>query len=420
MWSKSFLLLASLSCVARFGRAQHDDDGEVPSFVLISRAVTLFSQAVFHSFAPFTDNLLYSPFSAHSALSMLMMGAREETRDSMEHTLAVSDIIGPHFDYDSAYSDLLHNLTSKDGKDGDNQVMTANGMWVKESISIIKDYKDDLVQFYDSEADTINSKAPNGPEGPINEWVAKKTNTKIPTLLPQGTINTDTAMILINTLYFSGTWQSPFDKDNTKKGDFHTVSGEAVQIDFMNMYAGDYEVRAEEEEDDMFDTIRIPFKNQEYAFYVLLPKPKVSIEDLEGLLAGFDDDDFDNVIRDTKQTKVNLSLPKFKLTVRLNMNRTLSDPDMGMGIAFSEHANFTGIAPEPLRLSDVIQQATIELTESGTVASAATSVNVESRSAAIDFKVDRPFVFFLRDEVHELLLFQGKFSDPRHDNVELH
>ncbi|KAK0049714.1 serpin B4 [Biomphalaria pfeifferi] len=163
------------------------------------------------------------------------------------------------------------------------------------------------------------------------------------------------------------------------------------------------------------DIIRIPFVNRRFALYIALPKSESALSTLEGEITGenFSDETFFHGYQDTF---VNLTIPKFKLSSNMVLNNVLIG--MGMSEAFSSAANISGITREPAKMSYIIQKALIEVQQSGTVAAAATAIIMERTSAnslplnPYNFFANRYFVFFLREDRLQLILFQGKFADP--------
>ena len=67
----------------------------------------------------------------------------------------------------------------------------------------------------------------------INEWVEEQTNKKIQDLIAPGSIRAWTKLVLVNAIYFKGDWQFKFNKEITRKGDFHVSKTKTVQADMM-------------------------------------------------------------------------------------------------------------------------------------------------------------------------------------------
>lgn len=396
MSRKLFLVLLFVSWVADRGDAQTVNETDT----LVS-AVSTFSQNLYQAITKNVANLVYSPFSTHTALTMAYLGAKGDTEHEMNSTLELMRLTDPH----QAYYDLLYDL--KDVTDV--KVLIANGMWVNPTLSIVEKYKNDLVSLYNADVENINLNAVEGPEDSINKWVSNKTENHITTILEKGKITSATQVILINALFFNGTWKSTFNENLTKYDTFNLSNGSYVETDFMSQ-TSDFYLKLSAVEN--VDVIRIPFENERFAFYIALPKPSSGLRELNDIITK-DNFDINILFTDMELKRVELEIPKFKLSATINWNRSLKE--LGMPIAFSTSADFSGITEDEIFISDVIHKATIEVTESGTVASAVTAV-VFIEKAVIgeinQFKADNPFLFFIRDDVSKLILFQGKFSDP--------
>ncbi len=147
---------------------------------------------------------------------------------------------------------------------------------------------------------------------------------------------------------------------------------------------------------------------------VLLPKKMDGLADLEKDLSA---DKLAGWVGKLHKQEVIVTLPRFKTTQMMRMKKVLSE--MGMGLAFSDAADFTGISEKGgLSISDVIHKAFIDVNEEGTEAAAATGVIVHFTSAAppppppVEFRADHPFVFLIRDRRSGSVLFLGRLADP--------
>ncbi|KAI8739265.1 leukocyte elastase inhibitor [Biomphalaria glabrata] len=159
------------------------------------------------------------------------------------------------------------------------------------------------------------------------------------------------------------------------------------------------------------DVAELPFKGGRFSLYIALPRAVDGITDLEQLLV--QPEKVKQLFTGLSSVRVQLSIPKFKTETTLSLNTPLRD--MGIRKAFiSNAANFSGITPAQVFISQVLHKAVIEVKETGTVAAAATVIGVSLTSVQLPptqtFIADHPFVYFLRDNQTGQILFQGKFS----------
>ncbi|XP_059140420.1 serpin B6-like [Physella acuta] len=376
----------------------------LPSEVLeLSNAISLFSQKLYQEIAKNKPLAIYSPLSAHTCLSMVLLGARGDTAEEMAATLQVTNMTDPH----SAYNQLIQDLNSVQ----DVELLKANGLFFNPASTILPEYQSAIVSKYDAVSQALDFNAAGGPEALINSWVANNTDNKITDILQPGVINTDTQLVLVNTIFFNATWSSMFQVNKTSKKDFTKPDGSTVPVDMMNQVSG-YQIKLSALNN--IDVLRMSFANPRFAFYIALPKSKPDLDEMEKALSS-NDTAVDSLFNDLTDKQVELFLPKFALSASMNLKAALSQ--MGMPTAFSNAANFSGITDTPSKISALLQKAVIEVQESGTVAAAATAAVLVPVSAVqpgdvVTFNVDRPFVFFIRDDQTKVLLFQGKLEDP--------
>jgi serpin B len=240
----------------------------------------------------------------------------------------------------------------------------------------------------------------------INEWVEEQTRDKIQGLLPQGSITEATRLVLVNALYFYGSWQAPFNHATTSNAAFKTLAGASLQV--PTMFG---QKRLSYRAADKLEVAELPYVGGRLRMTIVLPaegqfeavRSQVSAAWLERAVTGL------------QPTELIVRLPKFKMTVgTFSLKQGLMAA--GMKSLFTDSADLTGIATGvQLTVSDVLQKAFIAVDEDGTEAAAATAVIVGPPNAQGDppkpFTVDRPFLFFIRDE-SGAVLFSGHVVDP--------
>ncbi|KAK6960237.1 serpin B3 [Biomphalaria glabrata] len=401
MLSKAVFLLVAVSLGAQSGFAQ-DDHPNITDVEVLAEAVSMFSLDVFNKLHTESKNLLFSPLSGHSALSMVMLGAWNKTLDNFHELLKIED---PY----TAYIELFQDYETMPGID----IVLANGIWAKPTFPIKDEYKGHVGHIFQVEPKTIDISAPKGPEEPINAWVANRTNNAITTILPPSFITADTDILFLNVFFLNASWESPFDASKTQDGEFVTESGETIRTSFMRR--DDVEVEVGEMEGFAAKVLRLPFKNYGFAFYIALPNENETLSRLHDFMVN-ELHDSELFFAHLQTTKVNLYVPKFQLTSTLNISKKSS---MGLDFLFDPDADFSELSEKHLALSSGVHKVFIDVKETGIV-STETPVfeGRQSRDSSEDFVVKRPFIFFVRDDVKGLLLFQGKLSDPRVTEVD--
>jgi len=341
-------------------------------------------------------NLFYSPYSLSTAVSMVYEGAKGNTKEEMKDVF--------YFPEDSSLRNgnaALYNLINK--KDKNYSLSTANALWAEKTYSFLSDYFSTIEQYYggrvvnmDFIGDTENSRQT------INRWVEEQTNSRIKDLLPEGSVNVNTRLVLTNAIYFKGKWNSEFKTEDTRKMDF--FGKQTVQADMMY----------QKEDFNYFENgdlkmLEMDYQGKELSMLVLLPKN--NLDELD-LTAG----NLDSWKSQMIKQEVNVYFPKFKFETKYDLNENLQE--MGIKDAFNPgKADFSGMdGTKDLYISKVIHKAFVEVNEEGTEAAAATGIVMGITSAGPtetkEFRADRPFIFIIQEKSTGNILFIGRMENP--------
>lgn len=344
-------------------------------------------------------NIFVSPLSVAMALGMTYNGAAGSTQQAMQEVLELQgmDLQEVNESYRSLI-DLLQDL------DQQVEFTLANSIWYRNTMTFEQDFIDLNRDYFDAEVTAIDFSAPSASQT-INGWVDEKTNGRIPEIVPQ-TIPDYIVMYLINAIYFKADWTYQFDKSRTSDAPFRLIDGSEVTVDMME-HGGEIPVRYLWNEDLM--AVELSYGGDAYVMTILLPYELGNINDV---LAGLTQENWSGWLGDLYKGEVYVRLPRFTLEYELTMNDVLTA--LGMGVAFSDTADFTNMyAPGGLYIDEVKHKTFVKVDEEGTEAAAATSVGIGVVSAPPMFVVDRPFVFVLREKLSGTILFMGKVVDPR-------
>lgn len=360
-----------------------------------SFAFDIFSK-VLNSAGPGT-NVIISPMSVSYALSMTVNGANSTTRDSIIKALKLNGITPESLNI--SYRDLTKALLSVDKRV---LISIANSVWIRDNFVVKQDFIDILKNYYDAESGSFDINDPAAPDK-INNWIDAKTNGLIRNMIDR--IKDNTVMFLINAIYFKGKWQSQFDKAKTIDMPFYSAGGSSTDVPMMKQES-EFKVY----EGTGFVLAEFPYGQGNFVMDVILP---VNQEGTNNLPPVITDASFNSWISLMHNMKVDLSFPRFKFGFKAQLKDILTA--MGMGIAFTEGADFTNISEQyDLLIDDVTHQAFIETNEEGTEAAAATvvTVGVTSMPQILELKLDHPFIYFIRETTSNSILFMGRVADP--------
>jgi len=344
------------------------------------------------------DDIFISPLSVSIALGMAYNGAAGDTRDSIQNLLDLSGLTQDELNESyKTLSDYLVNL------DPDVVMQIANSNWLKDGLIFKKEFIDYNRDYFDAEVKSVDFLDP-ATLTQINNWVSDKTHGKITTILNE--LDPLTVLILINAIYFKGTWTYQFDPEDTYDEVFYSENGPNSTADYMNA-----KMEIDYLNNDNFQSINLPYSNGDYVMTLFLPKGAMTTDQL---IDQFTQENFDLWMAQYEVEEVNVFLPKFKMELKYTLNNILTD--LGMGIAFSPMAaDFSNIIEDiDLFISKVVHKSFIEVNEEGTEAAAVTAIVFETTSIPqeIAFMANKPFVFVIRDVQSSALLFMGKVNQP--------
>jgi len=348
-----------------------------------------------------SENIFISPFSISTALSMTLNGASGETANGIKQALNQSELTTEQINV--AYEGLMEYLPKIDKKVN---LKVANSNWYRDDLTIKPEFKEALLHYYLAEIFPANFQNPATLDL-INQWISDQTNGLIKNMLDQ--IPPDAVMYLINAIYFKADWKYSFEANKTTKTQFGTGSG-TTTVDMMYTKGANLLFNSSSE----FLFADIPYGNGQFSMSVLMAKDGKDINELIDELSARD---FESIVSGARAISASLYFPKFKMSYKQPLNEVLSD--MGMEDAFDpSRANFSELFTDDLNLniSRILHQSYIEVNEKGTEAAAVTSVEISVTSIDPNqpkvIRIDRPFVYFIREKNSNTILFSGKMINP--------
>ncbi|MDD5709787.1 MAG: serpin family protein [Candidatus Marinimicrobia bacterium] len=355
----------------------------------------------------YPENIFYSPFSISSALAMSYAGAEGNTADEMRKIL----YYGPqHPAFHAEYGNLIERLQS--GEENNFTVHIANALWVQKNYTLKKHYLEVVKELYRSEAREMDfSGDAEGSRQTINNWVSEWTNERIRDLVPSGSIDALTRLILTNAVYFNAEWMEHFNEHMTRKEQFYPLKGDPYTVDMMYQ-----RLHYQYSSGNSCDVLEIDYKGGEHSMLIFLPDKQ---KGLTSLIDKFRLSDIALHDSSKRPEDVILYMPKFRLETRYELAELLKA--LGMREAFSPQADFSGISAaksKDLMISKVIHKAFIDVDEKKTEAAAATAVVMKMTAmppaprAPRVFRADHPFLFMIREKNNGTLLFLGCLATP--------
>ncbi|MFH1943888.1 MAG: serpin family protein [bacterium] len=344
-------------------------------------------------------NIFISPLSVAFALGMTANGAAGNTEEAFRQTLGFDGMSSQEIN--ESFRNVVSLLTALDPQV---TLELANSIWTRLGFQVEQDFIDVNRTYFDADVRSLDFSLADAP-GVINGWVEQKTHGKITEIIQR--IDRATMMFLINAVYFKGAWTYEFDPSLTFDEDFIAPDG-IVSSCRMMVQEGDFSYA----ETSDFQAVDLPYGDGKFSMTVFLPKQGTS---LDALIQALTPENWSLWMASFSERNAKLYLPKFKVEYGIQLNDVLAT--LGLGIAFTAQADFTRINREGgLFISEVKHKAFVQVDEERTEAAAVTVV-VVSRGSASDvvMRVNRPFLFVIRENHSNTILFIGKIAVPKNE-----
>jgi serpin B len=368
-----------------------------------------FALAAYRALAADGGNLIFSPASISIALAMAYAGAAGSTATEMAtalHFTLPPERLHPAFDaLDLALSARGEGKLGADG--GPMRLHVVNSAWAERTYTFESTYLDILAGNYGAGINLVDFLgAAESARLTINAWVEDQTEDKIKDLLPAGSVDSATRLVLVNAVYFNAAWLYPFDPNNTHNGNFTLLDNSTVTANFMGAHLS--MVPAVRGAD--FSAVSLPYQDDRLSLLVVVP----DAGSFAAFEASLDAAKLDDIVAGLTSQPVNLGMPRFRIETGKSLAVLLQG--LGMTSAFAPGlADFSGMdGTQSLFISDVIHKAFIDVAEKGTEAAAATAVVLSGSAAPTGLQIyaDHPFLCFLRDQPTGTILFMGRVMDP--------
>jgi len=345
-----------------------------------------------------SENIMISPFSVSSALSMTLNGAAGETYNEMVKALSMNGKTLEEIN--DAYLKLMSEMVPVD----DRVVMNiANSVWVEQDFIVKEGFLQALETYYEAETKSfdINDK---GSADIINSWIADKTNDKIKKMISP--LDPGTRLLLINAVYFNGKWKEKFNPDNTSERPFYLSSGLSKNVSTMTNKTVISSYRK-----NNATIVDLPYGQGNYTMVIALPDEGVTPADVVSSLDAATWQDLEKSLENAGE-ECQLYLPKFKYEYKISLVEDMKN--LGMKLAFTDFADLSNISNTGLKVYDILHNTYISTDEEGTEAAAATvvSVGVTSAGPPPEIHINRPFVYFIREIYTGTIVFMGIVEDP--------
>jgi serpin B len=346
-------------------------------------------------------NVFISPLSVAMALGMTYNGASGETQKAMQQTLELNGLSLE--EVNQSYKHLIELLTSLDPKV---KFQIANSIWYRLGVPFKSGFIDLCKKYFTALVTSLDFADPKAAKT-INGWVDENTNGKIKEIV-DSPIDPAMVMFLINAIYFKGTWTYQFEEKETRDDLFNLPDGTRKSCKMMKR-EGTFRYLANAD----FQAVDLPYGDGDFSMTVFLPHPN---KDIDLLITEFNQENWGKWINGFSEQDLTLQFPRFTLEYEVKLKAILAT--LGMEVAFDPgQADFTRMyeGSERVYINQVKHKTFVQVNEEGTEAAAVTSVEMMVTSVGLWMKVDRPFVFVIRENQSQTILFVGKIVDPGYE-----
>jgi serine protease inhibitor len=347
-------------------------------------------------------NKFLSPASIATAMAMAYAGAEGGTKRQIADVLHFSLSDTRLQDGFGSFNTIL-NTKSKDYR-----LRMANRLWGQSGFRFEAPFLKSTLKHYGAELGEVDFAQIEQARRTMNQWVAEQTDGKIVDLFPPGVLPEKTRLVLTNAIYFKGTWKYRFTKTSTIETPFHVSKDREIKAPMMNLTGALQYAKVGDAQ-----LLELPYVGGNLSMVILLPGRIDGLPELEKKLTAADVRTWTSSLH--HEDEVQVSLPKFTFNSQLGLKDALSS--MGMPLAFSDQADFTGISREKAqKLFEVLHQAFVDVNEEGTEAAAATGgIGGDAPGPVpqtVVFRADHPFLFLIQDNRTGAILFLGRVINP--------
>ncbi|KAM3871369.1 protein Z-dependent protease inhibitor [Diretmus argenteus] len=345
-------------------------------------------------------NIFFSPLSISTTFAALSMASDGVTRKEILTGFNLDQL--EQVDQPEAIPKRFQQLHENITQNGSLTLDQGMALFVGKQFVVEKTFEDQMKTFFDADINNVDFADTRASIHIINEYIKNKTGNKVTDMIT--TLDALTQLMLINTIFFQGEWQMPFNPNFTVKAPFYIDNYRIVRVPMMFKEDKFYTM---EDVPLGVKVLKLPYKKG-VAMLIVLPN--------KGTDYTFIDDEisaarFLSWIKKLKKLKLEVNMPKFKMEQSYSLQTLL--PDLGVTSVFSDLANLTRLSKDKdLKVSEVLHTAVIEVDETGTTAAAATTGGITAYSLPRTFTIDRPFFFFIYHENTNSLLFMGRVIDP--------
>ncbi|NP_001279664.1 neuroserpin precursor [Callorhinchus milii] len=353
-------------------------------------------------------NIFYSPLSIATALGMVELGTNGTTLEQIQHAMGYSKMAkGEEFL-------MLQNISQAMNEPSQQYLLKlANSLFVQDGFQLSDKFLQMMKQYFNASVKNVDFNHPSDVAVYINQWVLDCTNHRIQKLVSPSDFTALSRLVLVNAIYFKGSWKSQFRPELTQAFPFTKDDESEVQISMMyqqgEFYYGEF-TDGTDEAGGIYQVVELPYKGDEMSMMIVLPRQEVQLASIEPLLKTQQINEWANSI---KKEKVEVFLPKFKVKQSIDLKEVLSS--LGMSEMFDMNADLSAMTERnDLYISKAVHVSYLEVNEEGSEAAGVSGMIISNRMGSLAPQVlaDHPFFFLIRNRKTGTIYFMGRVMHP--------
>jgi len=385
---------------------------EVKTATMSSHATTLadnsfnLALSLYHNMAKEkdTENILISPVVVASSMGMMALGGKAATASQVKTFLSADKLKDEHLHI--GLSELLLELS--DAKTRNCTWKISNRLYGPSSVSFVDDFVKSSKNYYNYDHLKINLKDKKTAINSINEWAAKSTDGKLPEVT-KDVQNADGAMI-INAMFFKPHWDQKFHDKMVDDRHFMVKRSFTVAMPMMHR-TGLYDYY--EDTEHSVNVLSMPLGMKQASMIMIMPFHLEALGRLEKLLTR---KQLDTWLSKMENRAVAISLPRVSMEVSHNLQKHLGELGLTEAVdkAKADLSNISG--KKDLYLSNVFHASAFELDIEGNAVDTSIYGSEKMKDPKL-FYVDHPFIFLVKDNKTNSILYIGRLVRPKGDKM---
>ncbi|KAM4889081.1 serpin I2 [Thomomys bottae] len=350
------------------------------------------------------NNIVFSPLGATVLLGMVQLGAKGKAQRQIRQALKL-----PETSHGEEFSALKSFFSASSEKKQEFTFNLASALYLQEGFSVNEHYLHGNKEFFQSATERVDFLDAMSSAERINTWVESKTDGKIKNMFSKDDFGPLTRLVLVNAIHFKGDWKQKFRKENTQLMDFTKKDGSAIKIPMMTAH-----LRTKygyfSESSTKYQVLELPYKGDDFSLIIVLPAKDVSMEEVEKRMTSRQ---ILTWFSEMQEEEVEMALPRFNIEQKLDFKEALYS--LNITEMFSGGCDLSGITDSSeVYVSKVMQKVFLEINEDGSEASTSTGVDLPVIMSLTQtrFIANHPFLFILKNNPTESILFMGRVTNP--------